>query len=61
MNEPHDKICPECGSYMDWREDHYECPECGHIGRKMWIWQKIVTVLTIITVITVAFYQFILT
>jgi len=30
MNVPHDKVCPDCGSYMDWYKDHFECPECGH-------------------------------
>jgi len=34
MNVPHDKVCPDCGSYMNCYKDHYECPKCGHIGRK---------------------------
>jgi len=45
MNVPHDKICPDCGSYMDWYKDHYECPKCGHIGRKMYRWLKKAVVL----------------
>jgi len=22
MNVPHDKICPDCGTYMNWFKDH---------------------------------------
>jgi len=48
MNVPHDKICPDCGTYMNWFKDHYECPKCGHIGRKIFRWIKIGTILILI-------------
>ncbi len=58
---PHDKICPDCGSYMDWCNGHYECPECGHVGRKLWRWQKTATIFTILSLLFIAFYQFVIT
>ena len=60
MNVPHDRICPNCTSHMYWCKDHYECPECGHIGRKMWRWKKTAVILTILIIVSVVFYQFVL-
>ncbi len=36
MNVPHEKICIECGSYMVWCKNHYECPVCGYVGKMLW-------------------------
>lgn len=61
MNVPHDKICPDCGAYMEWNKDHYKCFVCDHIGRKMWRWQKVVTISTVCVLVFVIFHQFIMT
>lgn len=58
MNEPHERICPECGKYMKWKKDHYEC-QCGYISRFQWTWKIGITILTIfaaICFITIRFY-----
>ena len=54
MNVPHDKICPECGRYMNWVKDHYEC-ECDYKGRFMWRWQMGTAILTILALIYFTF------
>jgi len=60
MNVPHDKICPDCGSYMHWCKDHYECPECGHIGRKMFRWVKKAVILFLLIGLALFFGSFVI-
>ena len=59
MNIPHARICPQCGKYMNWIKDHYEC-ECGYKDRFMWRWRKIAVTLTIITIAFIIIQQLVM-
>ncbi len=60
MNVPHDKVCPDCGSYMNWYKDHYECQKCGHIGRKIYRWIKVGSLILALIGLTFLFTNFVL-